>query len=375
MSNHAAPWISNRGVGRLLAQETNVSDLIQFLSDRDRSPWSELVGFVPDDVAREVQKANHADLLLTSESRTAVVEVKLGHLMSADQQARYEAIPSLPTLYLAALSSDQVRVEADSSRWHFFSLSDLISSWESSDDELARLLAAEAAKVLTTWDRMISGVFSDQSSEAWKPLSTLKQKFLGRVVTRRIAKDLRDRGRLAYAGVTSGGGLPLVQGWTPVRGEGSDRTFMAEVRWRETKPSGELRFGVDFAPRPERDEDEEVRRAAYQLARSMDAEIDYVSLRDYLAAERPGFAGLLRRDKPSRPRARGDWEQVIVHGFVGTPLTGGKRNNRQRTSPDFFGDGTLRFQAIAEIDFERASARNVTDLIDCTLEYLASRQP
>jgi hypothetical protein len=66
---------------------------------------------------------------------------------------------------------------------------------------------------------------------------------------------------------------------------------------------------------------------------------------------------------------------VIVHGFEGAPLPTGKKNNRQRSSPDFFGDGALRFQAIVEIDFEQASAREATDLIDCTLSYLALRQP
>jgi hypothetical protein len=360
---------------RLLAQETNISDLIQFLSDRDPSPWSELVGFVPDDVAREARHANHADLLLTSESRTAVVEVKLGHLMSAKQQEKYETIPTQPDLYLAALSSDEVRLAAGSGRWGFLSLSELIGRWGSVDDDPARIIAGEAAGVLREWDHMTSGVFDLRSAQTWVPLSALTQKFLARVVTRRIAQGLRDRGRLAWAGVTSGGGLPLIQGWTPVRGEGNDRAFMAEVRWWETKPGGELRFGVDFAPRPEQPEDEEVRRAAYDLARSVDPNIEYASLRDHLAAEQPGLAGLLRRDKPSRPRARGDWEQVIVHGFEGAPLAGGKKNSRQRTSPDFYGDGALRFQAIAEIDFERASARDLTDLIDCTLSYLASRQP
>jgi hypothetical protein len=31
VSKYAAPWVRNRGIGRLLAQETNVSDLIQLL--------------------------------------------------------------------------------------------------------------------------------------------------------------------------------------------------------------------------------------------------------------------------------------------------------------------------------------------------------
>jgi len=368
MSSYAASWVRSRGLGRLLAQETNVSDLIQFLSDRDPSPWTDLVGFLPNDVAREARKANYADLLLSSGSRTAVVEVKLGHLMSAKQQEAYEELPSQPDLYLAALSSDEVRLDADSHRWSFLSLSDLISRWKEVDDELARLIASEAADILRIWDQMISGVFDLRPAETWMPLSVLNQKFLARVVTRRIAQDLGVRGRLAWAGVTSGGGLPLVQGWAPVRGEGDDRTFIAETRWWEAKPGGELRFGVDFGPQPGQDEDEEVRKAAYELARSMDTIIEYASLRDQLSTERPDLAKLLRRDKPSRPRAKGDWEQVVAHGF-------GKGNNRRLTSPDFFGDGALRFEAIADIDFGRASARDVTDLLDCVLNYLVARQP
>lgn len=373
MGKTAGPWVRSRGMGRLLAQETNLSDLIQFLSDRDPCPWQELVGFVPDDVTREAQTANNADLLLTSGTRTAVVEVKLGHLMSAKQQKEYEDLPVRIGLHLAALRSDETRVEPG--RWSFLSVSELVGRWEAVDDDLARLLAGTAAATLREWDQMITGVFEPRPSEAWRPLSTLTQKFLARVVTRRVAQDLRDHDRLAFAGVTSGGGLPLVQAWTPIRGEREDRTFMAEIRWWESKPGGELRFGVDFDPRPDGEEDEEVRRAAYDLARSMDEAIAYVSLRDHLSEIRPDLASLLHRDRPSRPKAKGDWERVVAHGFKGAPLANGKKNNRRATSPDFFGDGTLRFQAIAEIDFERASARDLTDLADATLAYLRSSQP
>ncbi len=107
-----------------------MSDLIQFLSDRDASPWAELVGFVPDEVSREVRKANNADLLLTSGSRSAVVEVKLGHLMSDQQQEKYEALTSRPDLYLAALASDKLRLRSSAGRWSFLSLSDLVLSLE-----------------------------------------------------------------------------------------------------------------------------------------------------------------------------------------------------------------------------------------------------
>ena len=375
MSQSDAPWNRGRGLSRLLARETNISDLIQFLSDRDPSPWIDLVGFAPVDVTREAREANNADLLLTAGETKAVVEVKLGHLMDAGQQERYEALPSSPDLYLAALSFDRGRLSVDSDRWRFLSLSDLVLSWLDSQDESARALAREAGRILRSWDHSIDGVFASRGAAPRLPLSSLDQKFLARVTTRRVARDLQERGRRAWAGVTSGGGLPLVQAWTPVRGEGYDRTFMAEVRWWETKPGGELRFGVDFGPRPGEAEGEDVRRAAYDLATSMDADIDFTSLKAALEASDPELASLLRRDKASRPKAKGDWESVIVHGFAGAPLDGGAKNNRRRTAPGFYGDGALRFQAIAEIDFDQASAQDLTDLIDATLTYLSARQP
>lgn len=93
MNRKPLPWVRGRGLERLLARETNISDLIQLLTDRDPSPWADLVGFVPDDIAREALKSdNNADLRLTADARSAVVEVKLGHLMSAEQQAAYELI-------------------------------------------------------------------------------------------------------------------------------------------------------------------------------------------------------------------------------------------------------------------------------------------
>lgn len=375
MGKSVAPWVRNRGLGRLLTQETNVSDIIQFLSDRDASPWAELVGFVPEEVSREVRKANNADLLLTSGSRSAVVEVKLGHLMSGQQQEKYEALTSRPDLYLTALASDYLRLRNSSGRWSFLGLSDLVRRWVLVDDELARGFASEAASVLSTWDQMISAVFEARSSESWLPLSALNQKFLARVVTRRIAHELLERGRLARAGVASGGGLPIIQGRTPIRGEGDDRCFMAEVRWWETKPGGELRFGVDFNARPNNVEDEEVRRAAYDLAMSMSTDIDFASLHSHLEIVRPDLAELLSRDKRSRPETKGDWEQVMVHGMKGAPLGGRKTNNRKTVTPGFFGDGALRFQAIVDIDFERTSARDLTELIDATLTYLSDREP
>lgn len=357
-----------------MARETNVSDLIQLLSDRDPTPWQSLIGFIPDDVLREVSSANNADLLLSNGTNNAVLEVKLGHLMSTEQQAKYEQLGSEFDLYLAALEDDKARLAKGAERWRFVSLSDLFSHWESSRDEFARHLAGEIAGVLKDWDRTISGTLNKGSAQGGVHAEELTQKFLARVVTRRMATDLEHRGHHTFAGVTSGGGLPLVASWTPVRGEGMDRTFIAEVRWWENKPGGELRFGVDFSPRKGQEEDEEVRRAAYNLATGMDSYIDHDSLQAQLTSERPDLSEALHRNRRSRPKPRGDWERVIVHGFAGAPLEDGRRNNRLRTRPAFYGDGTLRFQAISNIDFSRVSAFDLVDLIDLTLKHLTTSE-
>lgn len=377
MNQGSSQWSRNRGLERLLAKETNISDLIQMLSDHDPSPWRELIGFVPDKVEREALiSSNMADLRLTSPDREALIEVKLGHTLSTEQQTAYEALSHGPELYLAALGSDEIRLSSASDRWRFLSLSELFGAWaRPRGDEFVRTLASEASRILRSWDETLLGVFSPLASSQRQPLSVVSQKFLARIATRRIVLMLTTLGRLSSADVTSGGGLATVQGWTPIRGQGPDRCFIAEVRWWESKPGGELRFGVDFDPRPKHDEDEEVRRAAYNLARSMDATINFASLQKHLEQQQPELARFLHRKKPSRPQAKGDWEEVIVHGFAGARLADGSKNSRRRTSPDFYGDGALRHEAIANISFERASGADLVDLIDATLDYLVQHQP
>ncbi len=331
------------------------------------------MGFLPDDVVREASAANNADLLLTSGSEAAVVEVKLGHLMSNSQQEKYEALGEGTELYLAALEADEARIGLDSERWAFLRLGDLFAAWTSSEDALARSLASDAARCCRT---------GTQSFPEHCPPARA-----------RPAPPLRWSTRSSWPACSPGGSQPTCaseDAWrTPaspaavgfrwsrpgfIRGESDDRCFIAEIRWREM-PGGELRFGVDFDPRPGQTEDEEVRRAAYELSYSMDESIHHSAVHAALVETRPDLAGALRREKASRPVARGDWEQVILHGLKGAPLESGARNNRRRTTPAFYGDGALRFQAISDIDFSAASAVDLVDLIDLTLEHLADNEP
>lgn len=123
----------------------------------------------------------------------------------------------------------------------------------------------------------------------------------------------------------------------------------------------------EFSHRPSEAKNEEVRQAAHDLACSMDDRIDSEALKSHLEASNPELARLLNRKNSSRPDAKGDWEQVMRHGFAGAPLPDGKRNDRRQRHPAYFGDGTLRFRAIADIDFVSAGAQDIADLLDATL--------
>ena len=93
--------------------------------------------------------------------------------MDQKQQEKYEALVSEPSLYLAALKFDELRLTVDAYRWSFLSLSDLISRWADSDDDLARMPADETAQTLQGWDDKIFGVFASPDSGNQIPLNGL----------------------------------------------------------------------------------------------------------------------------------------------------------------------------------------------------------
>ena len=74
-----------------------------------------------------------------------------------------------------------------------------------------------------------------------------------------------------------------------------------------------------------------MRRAAYELARSMDADIDYASLKGQIAEERPELAEFLRRENPSRPNAKGDWEALVNRRLI--QASTGEHNPRAPPRP------------------------------------------
>lgn len=366
-----------RGLARLLSHETSVSDLLQHLTDLDPEPWTTVPGIehAPTGSTRErslrrlkgKRVSGTADLELTIDNTTlALVEVKLSHVFSADQRRRYEAsAPATAALVLAGIEIDR-RLVRDHSRWSFISLTDLFGRWVSSRSVEAAQLAAAAVAVLRGWDQLLDDVFEPSSSPQRRDLLAVNKKFLARLSARRIAERLAETW-MSSAHVTSGGGLAIAQAWATIDRERGEY-LIAEVRWHEGLKAGELRFGVDF-------EAPATRASAYGLARAMSDKISVDSLKLALRTDQCPLDLLLTTTGTGRPRARGDWDAVVERGLHSRGADGAVKGTRLTHTPDFFGDGTLRHEAKSTIDFARASANDLVQLIDATLQYLTTCAP
>ncbi len=365
-----------RGLQRVLSREVHVSDLLQHLSDLDPSPWESLLGWTPRATDRERKLATlrserrvkgTVDLLLSDGDEEVAIEVKVGHRFSADQQERYEK-SSKGRLVLAGLAADESLV-VSVPRWEFLKLDDAFEAWASSSNQEAAVLGRAAAVVLREWDSSIAAVFGEGKES--RPLNSIKQKFLAIVIARRIADELAQRVWHVQAGVTSGGGLALVQAWDSV-GKDPDRCVIAEVRWQGDLRAGELRLGVDYSLAESR----AARADAWALAKAMDESIRIDALRKHLAELHPHLDKLLlRSDAGRRPTNDDTWQQVVERGFKSKDNPQGVEGGRSQNNPGFVGDGTQRFEAVSKIDYSSATASNLIELIEVSLEYLKSRLP
>lgn len=365
-----------RGLQRVLAREVHVSDLLQHLTDLDPAPWEVFLGWVPRTADRERKLATlrserrvkgTVDLLLSDGDEEVAIEVKVGHRFSPDQRERYES-SSTGRLVLAGLAADESLVRA-APRWEFLKLDEVFEAWASSSHQEAAVLGRAAAAVLREWDSSIAAVFG--AGEESRPLDSIKQKFLAIVVARRIADELAQRVRYVHAGVTSGGGLAIVQAWEPVNDD-PDRCVIAELRWHGNLRAEELRLGVDYSLAESRT----ARTEAWVLAKAIDESIRIDALRQYLAQAHPRLDKLLLRSDAGRGPANDDvWQHVIERGFKGKDNPYGVEGGRLQNNPGFVGDGTQRFEAVSKIDYSAATASDLTELIDVSLHYLKSRLP
>lgn len=366
---------------RVLAREVHVSDIIQHLSDLDPEPWATLVGWVPTYVGRERPlarlrtdsgTAGDIDLVLISESgEELLIEVKVGHIFSDDQQNRYE-MSCDGRLMLAGLASDEFLIES-APRWEYLRLVDCFAAWCDSPNEEASILARSVYRVIAEWDGVLAGMFEKDNTRM--TLDSVGEKFLAIVIGRQMANMLKQRGWDSYAGTSSGSsGTALVQAWAPIQGD-DERNLIAEIRWNDNTRTGVLRIGVDYSAL---EDSIESRTEVWSLAKAMDDDIRIDALVGHLRVDHPHLAPLVTRSGPGRQAPAKDdvWLPVIKHGLyqrVSNP--GGLPGGRKSNNPGFAGDHTRRFQAVSPIDFSKASALDLLELLEASLQYLQNRLP
>lgn len=367
-----------RGLHRVLARETNISDLLQYLTDEDPHPWLDLGRFRSNHDQSRVQARPRGQSPWCQGHSRPRAQGPCGRRAPYRAETCARVLPG-PAQEVRSVNQRPVAARGTrgdatlvrtAKRWEYLSLATNVHAWRNSISGDASSLAVTANAVIESWDEDVSAVFEPPGSSRRRALDSVRHKFIARVVTRQIVDQLTQHDWESAATVTSGGGLAIVQAWARIRGA-KHRCLIAEVRWWEGMRGGELRLGVDYwLP-----ETKESRAEAWELATQMDASIRIDALLAHLKVDNPGLAQLLVRLDSGRKDATCDWKEVVERGFKSTSSPNGVAGNRRNNYPGFAGDGTQRFEAVSPVNFTEASAVDLVDLLEASLIYLRDRIP
>lgn len=358
-TKHVHSLSKSSGIERLLNTETNVSDFLQYLTTLDATPWGDLVGFVPIEVRREFSLRSNeydgrGDLLLTGScAESAAVEVKLGHQISHDQQAKYEswATTQHASLLLASLDPEN---ELPATGWQPLWLDELFDRWGTSEVMLARELAQEIASFFRQKRRVVDGLFLAHDEPDMKSFADISTVDEMRIVTRSIRQRLEELGLHAGAGVTTKGGNALIQAWSPIAG--TSLWFISEARFSRNRAV--LRFGIDGPASG---------LEVWNAAKSIDAALRVDSLLSFAAeSSHSALLECVANNGPGRPSSKGDWEAALI-------TWDGQKDFAEHFSglnPGFQRDKAYRLQALGVMNLERTNAALLVEMLSFTLKYL-----
>lgn len=341
------------GLERLLISETNVSDLLQLLAMEDPSPLRDLLTVNFDQVRREsgIGSQNRADLLLLRAGQpVAAIEVKLGHSFSDDQRIAYEAWAAehgSPSLGIASLDAPPANLPKT---WSHHPLPALFSAWSESKRSFVSELAERVVAVLEGWARAIEGVRRRPGAAGSLVYADVDNVALMRVIARDLQDVQRAQGRECCAGVSSGGGNPLVQSWTRVQGVDGVH-FIADARFEDHRVH--LRFGIDG--------EAETEKEVWRVAQILDEAITVSAFNEFLARKTGGPGPLPKFEKVGRgrPAAKGDWNSVIASG-----------NSAKGANPGFLRDGLRRLECGARLHTTELNSFTLGRLMDAVHDHL-----
>ncbi|POH56978.1 hypothetical protein CVS28_18040 [Arthrobacter glacialis] len=134
--------------------------------------------------------------------------------------------------------------------------------------------------------------------------------------------------------------------------------------------AGEIRLGIDYSL----PETREARAEVWVMAKAMESSIRIDALHAYLDGKHPQLGDLLLKISPGRKPANDSaWGPVIDRGFKTTGNPDGVIGGRLQNNPGFVGDETQRFEAVSKLDYSRATAKDLIELIEASLGFLQSQ--
>jgi hypothetical protein len=214
-------------------------------------------------------------------------------------------------------------------------------------------LATRVDDVLQGWAGAIDGVRKPLTQTGSLTFADVDNVALLRVITRELSQTQRARGVVSFAGVSSGGGNPILQSWTKVEGV-EDVWFIADARFEDHRVH--LRFGVDGEPGTA----EEV----WRIARTLDDAITVDAFAEFVERTSHGNTRAVANFQAGgrgRPQARGDWNAVIASG----KRTAG-------TNPGFLRDGLTRLECGVRISKDALNSWSLKVLMDAVHDHLRS---
>jgi hypothetical protein len=206
-------------LGRLLAHESSLSDLLAFLAELDPLPIEATLGLAggPHRFCREASATRgmakgRLDLVVrrcSDNHPVAVLEIKGASDVHGDQLDRYNTWsdsfdPPVRQRFYCTLDGD---IPAPDPQWRTVSLVDLFGAWRRSDNAHAAWLSDQIAQMLGRWDSEADGIIGKATG-----------RFVPDLISRRVTAQLKTAlqahadGSTANATRTSGG-TPMFLAW------------------------------------------------------------------------------------------------------------------------------------------------------------------
>jgi hypothetical protein len=368
---------AGKAFGRLLSQETWISDLVALLASLDPQPVLSALDLSTQNlrISREERLrlgrkvVGIADLVVWDDSRPlALLEVKAEAAQHGDQYDRYDqwAQAQVPEVKCYLVSLEGRSRDAPDGWTTQLTLPVLLRSWHGSRHPHAGWLACSAADVLEEWVAQLDEVIG----LATDPL-------VPHLAARWLAAELASVDRLTCAGLrteahrTSGGGKAMIVAWLPFPSEPRVHDAWLCVDLRSGNRTDQqvpwlLRLGVEAEAKNGRTT-WQARAVAHELAMLMRSALTYSALHESL--RRSGRDELAAAVCPRPGSHDGLYGQPDDSALVAWKARA-MMTDKPGPHPALFHDNGLRLASQINVDVMKLDRHQLIQLLTAALDHL-----